>query len=154
MCDGDLPGLNYFTTCGINPIVQKMPYNLQEKWLSHSSRFKEEYNVDFPLFGYHVHFVCQRAKMQNYPSFSLFPGSTDPPVEEKSAPKYSSQRPHKSIVDPAKQCPLHNKPHRLQKCRGFREKSIDNWKALLKQHGICYECCGSSAHRAINEAAA
>ncbi|KAK0152819.1 hypothetical protein N1851_005645 [Merluccius polli] len=83
----------------------------------------------------------------------------------KSATKFSSQRPpisvHKTEVSPytsssadttrkSKQCPLHNKPHPLQKCHGFREKSIENRKALLRQHGICYKCCASSAHLAKN----
>ncbi|XP_062912771.1 uncharacterized protein LOC134350893 [Mobula hypostoma] len=88
----------------------------------------------------------------------------------KSASKYSSQRPpipvhktevspytsssadatRKSKVDPAKQCPSHNKPHPLQKCCGFREKSIENRKVFIKQHGICYKCCASSAHLAKN----
>ncbi len=167
--DGDLPGLAYLDTAhGISPIVQKLPYNLQEKWILHGSRFKEEYNVPFPPFDYFVDFVCQQAKMRNDPSFSFVPGGTDPPLMRKSAPKYSSQRspilvhktevsPHtsssadtsrKSKVDPAKQCPVHNKPHPLQKCRGFREKSIEHRKTLLKQHGICFKCCASSAHLA------
>ena len=169
--DGDLPGLTYLDTArGINPIVQKLPYNLQERWVSDGSRFKEEYNVPFPPFGYFVDFVCQQAKRRNDPSFSLIPGNTDPPMMGKSAPKFSSQRPpisvhktevssytstsadttRKSKVDHTKQCPLHNKPHPLQKCRGFREKSIVDRKAFLKQHGICYKCCASSAHLAKN----
>ncbi|XP_038153297.1 uncharacterized protein LOC119791326 [Cyprinodon tularosa] len=169
--DGDLPGLTYLDTArGINPIVQKLPYNMQEKWLSHGSRFKEVYNAPFPPFGYFVDFVCQQAKMRNDPSFSLIPGRTELPVMGKSAPKFGSQRPpisvHKSEVSPytsnsadvthkskgdyTKQCPLHNKPHPLQKCRGFREKSIENRKAFLKQHGICYKCCASSTHLAKN----
>lgn len=40
--------------------------------------------------------------------------------------------------DPNKNCPLHNKPHPLKKCRTFRLKSIDDRKAFLKQKGICF----------------
>ena len=166
--DGDLLGLTYLDTArGINPIVQKLPYNLQERWLSHGSRFKENFNVPFPPFDYFVKFVCQQAKMRNDPSFSLTASSTEPTPMRKSAPKYDSPiSVHKTDVSPststwanttqknemdvAKQCPIHNKPHPLQKCRGFREKSIEERKAFLKQHGICYKCCASSAHLAKN----
>ncbi|KAK0152820.1 hypothetical protein N1851_005646 [Merluccius polli] len=61
--DGDLPGLTYLDTArGINPIVHKLPYNLQERWLSHGSKFKEQFNVPFPPFAYFVDFVCQQAQ--------------------------------------------------------------------------------------------
>ena len=40
--DGYLPGLSYLDTPrGINPIVEKLTMNLQEKWLSTGSRYKE-----------------------------------------------------------------------------------------------------------------
>lgn len=41
--DGYLPGLAYLDTArGISPIVEKLPYSLQEKWISQGSRYKEE----------------------------------------------------------------------------------------------------------------
>lgn len=66
--------------------------------------------------------------------------------------------------DPAKHCLLHNKPHPLHKCRGFRDKPSQERKALLKKQRVCYKCfkaihlakncddevscteCGSSMH--------
>ena len=48
--------------------------------------------------------------------------------------------------DPNKNCPLHDKPHPLKKCRTFRNKSIDDRKAFLKQKGICFKCCSSTSH--------
>lgn len=47
--DGYLPGLTYLDT-SINPIVEKLPYSLQEKWVSQGSKYKEEYCVLYPLF--------------------------------------------------------------------------------------------------------
>ncbi|RXN19676.1 hypothetical protein ROHU_025549 [Labeo rohita] len=42
--DGYPPGLSYLDTArGINPIVQKLPFNLQEKWLSHGAAYKESH---------------------------------------------------------------------------------------------------------------
>lgn len=47
--DGYLPGLSYLDTQrSINPIVVTLPVNLQEKWLSAGSRYKEQYRVCFP----------------------------------------------------------------------------------------------------------
>lgn len=48
--------------------------------------------------------------------------------------------------DPAKYCPIHNKPHPLRKCRSFRLKTIDERKAYLKDKGVCFKCCSSSLH--------
>ena len=34
--EGDLQGLAFLDTArGVNPIVQKLPYNLQEQWITH-----------------------------------------------------------------------------------------------------------------------
>lgn len=48
--------------------------------------------------------------------------------------------------NPERQCPLHNKPHPLRKCRGFRTKTLEERKAYLKENHICFTCCGSSIH--------
>ncbi|XP_059802219.1 uncharacterized protein LOC132378919 [Hypanus sabinus] len=48
--------------------------------------------------------------------------------------------------DPRKNCPLHNKPHPLRKCRTFREKSLEERMALLKEKRICFKCCSSTSH--------
>ena len=53
-------------------------------------------------------------------------------------------------ADPSKHCPLHGKPHPLMKCRGFREKSLEERKQLLKEHYICFRCCSSTEHLARN----
>lgn len=50
--------------------------------------------------------------------------------------------------DVAKHCPIHNKPHSLKKCRGFRLKTIEERKAYLKDQGICFKCCSSTSHLA------
>lgn len=47
--DGYLLGLAYLNTaCSIDPIVEKLPYGLQEKWVSHGSRYKDEHRGYFP----------------------------------------------------------------------------------------------------------
>ena len=44
-------------------------------------------------------------------------------------------------------CIIHKTKHSLDDCRGFRSKSIDERKELLKQNNICYKCCASNKHR-------
>lgn len=57
--DAYLPGLSYlYTPRGINPIVEKFPLNLQEKWLSVSSKYKEEHRVSFPHWLPPIPFLC------------------------------------------------------------------------------------------------
>eukprot|EP00079_Xenopus_tropicalis_P026785 XP_012820751.2 PREDICTED: uncharacterized protein LOC101731053 [Xenopus tropicalis] len=163
--EGDLPGLAFLDTArGVNPIVQKLPYNLQERWMVHGSKFKQTYNVTFPPFTVFVDFVYQQAKMRNDPSFDLtLPHATPSvPNTRKAVTVHktnvsSSGSFHRSAdssqeetnnKDPGKQCPLHQRPHPLLKCRAFRGKSIDDRKAFLKENHICYKCCSSTSHLA------
>ncbi len=47
--DGYLPGLAYFDTPrGVNPIVEKLATNLQDKWIIQGSKYKEDYQVASP----------------------------------------------------------------------------------------------------------
>ncbi|XP_054591066.2 uncharacterized protein [Nothobranchius furzeri] len=154
--DGFLTGLTYLDTSrGIGPIVDKLPYGLQEKWVSSGSGFKEENNGRFPPFSYFCDFVCHEAKKRNDPSFirqGNDANSTKPerlPVKSFNTTK--SITVHKTDVstfnnDPSQNCPLHNKPHPLKKCRTFRNKPIEDRKAFLKQKGVCFKCCSSTSH--------
>ncbi len=163
--DGYLPGLTYLDTArGTNPIVKKLPHFIQEKWLSHGMKYKEMHNASFPPFWYFVNFVCYEAKARNDPSFTI----ACLPKGEKFLSKQSHQRMpisvHKIDVsqkaypskdsgtsdESSKNCPIHNKPHPLRKCRGFRMKPLEVRKAYLKKNGICFRCCISSSQIARN----
>lgn len=156
--DGYLTGLSYLDTSrGLRPIVDKLPYGLQEKWVSSGSWYKEDNNGCFPPFSYFCNFVCYEAKKRNDPSLMCQSSSTIPTKPErfpvKSFNTNKSITVHKTDVstinnDPNKNCPLHDKPHPLKKCRTFRNKSIDDRKAFLKQKGICFKCCSSTSHLA------
>ena len=52
------------------------------------------------------------------------------------------------VENPDHHCSIHNKPHPLKKCCGFRYKTLDERKSYLKDNGICFRCCGSTQHRA------
>ncbi|XP_052406346.1 uncharacterized protein LOC127952103 [Carassius gibelio] len=160
--DNYLAGLSYLDTSrGIRPIIEKLPYNMQEKWLYLGAKYKQEHLVSFPPFSVFVDFITMEARARTDPSFNFF---TEATVERKSKWEKPTKTPvyvHKTQVsgvskaeygesteriDPNKHCPLHKKPHPLRKCRGFREKSINDRKHLLKEHHICFRCCSSTDH--------
>lgn len=111
--------------------------------------------------------LCEQARTRNDPSFASITGSWCGAKTEKSY--ITSDQVRTSVVvkktdvsaesndsgsttttqpddNPDKQCPLHNKPHPLRKCRGFRNKTLDERKTYLKEKNICFRCCASSAH--------
>lgn len=75
--DSFLPGLSYLDTArGIHPILEKLPYHLQDKWTSYGSRYKEEYQAAFPPFAVFSKFIHDEAKARNDPS-SILPSSSN-----------------------------------------------------------------------------
>ncbi|XP_073405860.1 uncharacterized protein [Dendrobates tinctorius] len=170
--DTHLPGLSYLDTArGVNPIISKLPYNVQEKWTAIGSKYKKDHQVSFPPFSYFCEFIKDIAERKNDPSFSY--GESSGPASPPS--KYVSTRlndrnrrspvsvkktdilplptsaPGKSnkgekIENPNRECPIHKKPHPLKKCIGFRKKPLQERKELLKKFGVCYRCCASTEH--------
>lgn len=70
--EGCLPGLSYLDTAkGVNPIVEKLPHGLQEKWLAKGSQYNEQHCLSFPPFAYFTDFICGEARRRNDPSFSF-----------------------------------------------------------------------------------
>ncbi|XP_057695101.1 thymocyte nuclear protein 1 isoform X1 [Corythoichthys intestinalis] len=164
---GYLPGLSYLDTSrGVNPIVDKLPYGLQDKWIATGAKYKEEHKVVFPPFSVFSKFVRQQAKIRNDPSFVITSPintsfkkeksfksdnrrvvsvhKTDIPTDTSTAQKCFS----KPAESPDKLCPLHKKPHPLTKCKTFRAKPIDERKSFLKDNRICFKCCSSTQHLA------
>lgn len=159
-----LPGLSFLDTSrGINPIVEKLPYSLQEAWVKRGSKYKKDYDVVYPPFSYFVQFVNDHAEMKTDPSFMLQGHSIPSHKFDKTQVKQTKYRvpiavnkteigqPNNTKTtspSPDQQCPIHRKPHSLTKCRGFRMKTLDERRSLLKEHSICYKCCSSTNHRA------
>lgn len=162
--EGYLPGLAYLDTArGINPIVEKLPYGLQEKWITLGSRYKETHHVPFPPFKVFSQFVRDQARTRNDPSFAFsscnptnrtkterYGNRTQVSVRktgvegESTKNKVNSQGPN----DSEKQCPIHKRPHPLSKCRTFRNKPLEERKAYLKENRYCFNCCASTKHMA------
>lgn len=60
---GYLPGLAYLDTSrGVNPIVEKLPFSLRDRWIGQGPKYKEDFQVPFPPFNFFVNFVCSQAK--------------------------------------------------------------------------------------------
>lgn len=173
--DSHLPGLSYLDTArGVNPIVAMLSYNLQNKWVTQGSRYKEENEVAFPPFSFFSKFIRGLAKTRNNPNFvfgSLSPATVNTPKNDKPPTRHSNRKAsvsaHKTEVastagssrtssgndtervhDLSKQCPLHNRPHPLTKCRGFRGKPLEERRRLLKECEACFKCCSSTSHLA------
>lgn len=166
---GYLPGLAYLDTSrGVNPILEKLPFSLQEKWISQGSKYKEYHHVPYPPFTFFSQFVRSEAKTRNDPSFMIAQTNYSGHTKTERPTKYNSKVPvsvrktgvfseatapptgsvEKGVIDPDRLCPLHNKPHALRKCRTFRSKPIEERKTYLKEKNICFRCCSSTKHRA------
>ncbi|XP_056385784.1 uncharacterized protein LOC130281981 [Hyla sarda] len=169
---GYLPGLSYLDTArGVDPIIEKLPFNLQERWVTQASRYKKEQRVAFPSFAFLAEFIVDQAETRNDPSFAFLNKRTasSPKVEQKHPTPYKERRAtvsvrktevspesavnqedntSKKVEEPDKICLIHNKPHPLRKCRSFRSKTLEERKAYLKDNHICFRCCGSIQHLA------
>lgn len=162
--EGYLPALAYLDTArGINPILDKLPSSLHEKWMVYGTKYKQQYHVSFPSFSVFSRFIREEARMRNDPSFIVPSSSSMPPSGEKfirrtTRTPVSVQRtevenielPHEShsLDNIRRQCPIHRKPHPLQRCRAFREKSLEERKMFLRENKICFRCCSSTSHQA------
>ncbi|KAM3822775.1 uncharacterized protein M6D78_018315 [Vipera latastei] len=147
-----LPGLTYLDSSHfVNPVVSKLPYELQEEWREQASDYKEQHGVSFPPFSYFCSFISRQAWISNDPSFHV--GEYSVPVPPSSPRYVNTAAQHRDLrgsgdgeEDPNRQCPLHKKPHPLRKCRELRAKTIQERKEVLQKLGICYRCCASYDH--------
>lgn len=63
--------LAYFdSSSGVLPILNKLPYNIQEKWTTRASHYKREKQVTFPPFTFFVKFIRELSQIKNDPSFA------------------------------------------------------------------------------------
>lgn len=56
---------SYDSSAGVNLIVNKLPYQLQEKWTNEASRYKEQHNLAFPPFHFFASFLERMARVKN-----------------------------------------------------------------------------------------
>lgn len=54
--------LAYFDfSSGVAPVVNKLPYGLQEKWTFRAAKYKQDKSVAYPPFNFFVTFICELA---------------------------------------------------------------------------------------------
>lgn len=97
--EGDLPGLSFLDTArGVNPIVHKLPFCLQEKWASIGAAYKRNKCVPYAPFTCFVNFVSQEASIRTDPSFNFLSHLDPAPRPEKTVwkPKYREVSVHKT----------------------------------------------------------
>ena len=128
----------YNSSSGVIPIVNKLPYSLQET-----------------LFA---EFLRRISKIRNDPSFAYnqAPSNIDTSNQQQEKTKVSSRKTEvsqdtstsKQTVDVETHCPMHTTKHPLNQCRSFRRIPLHERKELIRKYGMCYRFCASKAHRA------
>ena len=140
----------YNSSSGVTPIVNKLPYGIQEKWTNHASSYKRTHSVPYPPFHIFVKFIDGISKIRNDPSFVYESydvrnkkdvGQSFKVLSRKTEVKDSSPKHLKQI-----QCPIHKTSHSLRQCRTFKTMSIQERRDLLKKSGFCFKCCVTSEH--------
>ena len=61
----------YDSSSGVNPILSKLQFNIQEKWITKASAFKKKYGVQFPPFSVFVEFIKDMCQIRNDPAFTF-----------------------------------------------------------------------------------
>lgn len=67
-------------------VVEKLPFGLQERWLTLGFQYKEDHDVSFLPFTFFTNFICNEARRRNYPSLTL---STVPTSQSHSSNRFS-----------------------------------------------------------------
>ena len=153
----------YDSSSGVIPIVNKLPYNLKEKWVSQAANYKKCHNVPFPPFCHFAQWLRDISKIKNDPSLSFIQESSSPGGTRGYPPNGKTERrqtgPSRPTVTAYKtdavstgqgsqqRCPIHRTNHSLNECRAFQLKSLEERKKFLKDHNLCFKCCISTEHR-------
>lgn len=127
----------YDTSVGVKPIVTKLPSNLQSRWITKASKFKQERNVPFPPFYVLCDFIGEAATTMNDPSLSY----EKPESSKPNLTSYRKMNVKKTEFAEIPNCPIHNTPHALNECRNFRRKPLKERKQILRDNNLCYKCC-------------
>ena len=147
----------YDSSQGVNNIIAKLPYQLQEKWTNEASRYKEENSAAYPPFHVFASFLERMARRKNDPSFDYEDStvSTKPRRGVGSQSVFVKKTEVPSTISPGSDtrgtltlCPLHNTSHTLNKCYQFRQNPLKERHEFLRSKGLCFKCCGQKPHLA------
>lgn len=146
----------YDASVGVNPIVMKLPYNLQEKWTNTAVKYTNEHNAVYPPFHVFVRFVQEQSRIKNNPSFMYNSSLTS--TNKITSPRNTTSNKAERVLtrktsvsetlssDIENLCPIHRSNHSLEHCRAFRAKPLDQKRKILKDNNMCFKCL-SKTHK-------
>ena len=143
----------YDASSGVIPIVNKLPFNLREKWVTHASNYKQKHSVAFPPFSVFCSFVRDMSRIRNDPSLRYDTSGNDFASRSDTHRKEYVISRKADVVNQREnslqqiKCPLHKTNHSLNNCRAFRQKPFDERKKWIKEKGYCFKCCDSVEHK-------
>ena len=131
--------LSYFdSSTSVNPIVQKLPYHVQNKWVGRANEYMKQHHVIFPHFKIFCEFVHEMSSILNNPSFIFEPVKQNPKsCNFKDNSKKSTVRSFKTEVNSQRSqgtedktvkelCAYHNtKGHTINQCKTFKNKRFN-----------------------------
>lgn len=124
----------YDPSLGVNPIISKLPYSLQEKWITRASAHKRTNQVPFPPFSFIVTFLKEMCAIRNDPTFvysrPAVPANKNRPVRTPMVQSRKSEVTDPGRVNPNR-CPYHKADHSIHDCYGFRAKTLTEIKNFL-----------------------
>ena len=106
--------LGYFdSSSGVTPIVNKLPYAMQEKWTYRAAKYKKDHCVTYPPFEFFISFVREICETKNDPGLIFDSQRRDKkPKETVYARKHeidiatqTSETDIKTLDSPRKRCP-------------------------------------------------
>ena len=146
----------YDTPVGINPIVSKLPENLQNKWRDRAVKFKIKNNVSFPPFKELVKFIHELSISLNDPGFVF---DTPAPYMGKDKPRFIKKPTNviskKTDIQTESgeklkkgSCPLHPHAisHFLDECQLFMKKSMEERRKYVLENKLCFKCLRTKYH--------
>lgn len=142
------------SSLGVKPIIQKLSKQIQEKWVTRATNYKKQHAVLFPPFAEFVKFIEEMSIIRNDPGLMYeIPKETN--LVQKSVNKnrlvYVTTRKTDISAGNSRNsshlCLIHKgSKHTINECIAFRSRSLENRKAILRNHNICLKCCETSDH--------
>ena len=134
-CDLTFKQLNLHSSIdnfdAIGKIVQRLPYDLQIRWIREASQI--ERTGEEPTINDLIHFVKREAEVVKS-AYSKF-------VYQKSKRVSSFLTSSKEIVTEGNsKCHLCLKDHLLKNCFAFRDKGLNDRYDFVKQKRLCFNC--------------
>ena len=141
----------YDSSSGVNQVVSRLPYNLQEKWSTLANNYKKQHNMLFPPFSFFVNFIYDMAKWRTDPSFHYTINAPNVKTSTHNQPQMRVSAKKTELSSSASlsdkpTCPIHGTNHDLNQCRAFRQKPLEERYEILKKHKLCFRCCSLKKH--------